>query len=311
MAKLILYFSVSAGSAASGALRELIGALDRSVTFPLEFTEEQVDSVVWTFNTTTLVTIQPKVGDKQATVIVTQNRNKERVDFLHGNYSLQLSKLKKSDSGVYRVEIHRSSSQIPITQKYGLRVYEYLSKPKVTMGVQNNKNGTCLTNLTCSMEQGGEDVTYRWKALGQEANESHDGSILPISWSLGERDMIFICVARNPISSNSSSPILARELCKGAPSDPDSFIVFLYLLLMSIPLSLLVLVLVLLSLQRKRKKEFIERKKRIPDIHQETPNSCPYSGENTECSTVSYTDTTIPKEDPANTLYSTVEMPKK
>uniref|UniRef100_A0A2K6TB28 SLAM family member 7 n=1 Tax=Saimiri boliviensis boliviensis TaxID=39432 RepID=A0A2K6TB28_SAIBB len=96
---------------------------------------------------------------------------------------------------------------------------EHLSRPKVTMGLQSNKNGTCVTNLTCYMEHGGEDVIYTWKALGQAASETHNGSILPISWRWGESDMTFICFARNPISSNSSSPILARKLCE--ENDPN------------------------------------------------------------------------------------------
>lgn len=83
------------------------------------------------------------------------------------------------------------------------------------MGLQSNKNGTCVTNLTCHMEHGEEDVIYTWKALGQAVNESHNGSILPISWRWGESDMTFICTVRNPVSSNSSSPILARKLCEG------------------------------------------------------------------------------------------------
>uniref|UniRef100_A0A671FT96 SLAM family member 7 n=1 Tax=Rhinolophus ferrumequinum TaxID=59479 RepID=A0A671FT96_RHIFE len=91
---------------------------------------------------------------------------------------------------------------------------EHLPKPKVTMSLQNNKNGTCVTNLTCFMEQGGEDVTYSWKSLGQATNESHYGSILPVSWRLGEKDISFICMARNPISSNSSNPISAWKLCE-------------------------------------------------------------------------------------------------
>uniref|UniRef100_A0A8C7A9N6 SLAM family member 7 n=1 Tax=Neovison vison TaxID=452646 RepID=A0A8C7A9N6_NEOVI len=99
---------------------------------------------------------------------------------------------------------------------------EHLSKPKVTMGLQNNENGTCVTNLTCFMDQGGEDVTYSWKSLGQEANESYIGSILPISWKLGERGMTFICVARNPISSNSSNPVFAWKLCEGHYSRGES-----------------------------------------------------------------------------------------
>uniref|UniRef100_A0A671FT55 SLAM family member 7 n=1 Tax=Rhinolophus ferrumequinum TaxID=59479 RepID=A0A671FT55_RHIFE len=93
---------------------------------------------------------------------------------------------------------------------------EHLPKPKVTMSLQNNKNGTCVTNLTCFMEQGGEDVTYSWKSLGQATNESHYGSILPVSWRLGEKDISFICMARNPISSNSSNPISAWKLCEGS-----------------------------------------------------------------------------------------------
>uniref|UniRef100_A0A8C0SQA4 SLAM family member 7 n=2 Tax=Canis lupus familiaris TaxID=9615 RepID=A0A8C0SQA4_CANLF len=91
---------------------------------------------------------------------------------------------------------------------------EHLSKPKVTMGLQNKENGTCVTNLTCFVDQGGEDVTYSWESLGQAANKSYNGSILPISWRLGKGGMTFICVARNPISSNSSNPVFAWKLCE-------------------------------------------------------------------------------------------------
>ncbi|PNI19777.1 SLAMF7 isoform 8 [Pan troglodytes] len=187
---------------------------------------------------------------------------------------------------------------------------EHLSKPKVTMGLQSNKNGTCVTNLTCCMEHGEEDVIYTWKALGQAANESHNGSILPISWRWGESDMTFICVARNPVSSNFSSPILARKLCEGAADDPDSSMVLLCLLLVPLLLSLFVLGLFLWFLKRERQEESIEEKKRA-DICRETPNICPHSGENTEYDTIPHTNRTILKEDPANTVYSTVEIPKK
>uniref|UniRef100_A0A8C7A5G0 SLAM family member 7 n=1 Tax=Neovison vison TaxID=452646 RepID=A0A8C7A5G0_NEOVI len=147
---------------------------------------------------------------------------------------------------------------------------EHLSKPKVTMGLQNNENGTCVTNLTCFMDQGGEDVTYSWKSLGQEANESYIGSILPISWKLGERGMTFICVARNPISSNSSNPVFAWKLCE----------------------------------------ESIEEKKRI-DTHQEILNYYPPSGETPVYDTITGINDTIPEENLANTLYSSVQIPQK
>lgn len=99
---------------------------------------------------------------------------------------------------------------------------EHLSKPQITLGLQNNKNGTCVTNLTCFVERGGEDVTYSWKSLGKTSNDSHNGSILPITWMLEEKDMTFICMARNPVSSNSSNPIFARKLCEGDCLPPFS-----------------------------------------------------------------------------------------
>lgn len=118
---MILWFSVSAGPAASGALKELVGALGGSVTFPLKLSANQIDSIVWIFNTTTLVTIQPKMPDKEDIIIITQNHNKKRVEF-HRDYSLKLKTLKKSDTGPYRVEIY-SSSQGPFSQEYRLQVY--------------------------------------------------------------------------------------------------------------------------------------------------------------------------------------------
>ncbi|XP_011371352.1 SLAM family member 7 [Pteropus medius] len=294
---------------ASGALKELTGILGGSVTFPLTHSVNQIDSIVWMFNTTTLVTIQPKMADKQDNVIVIQNHNKKRVDFSHGNYSLKLSKLNKSDSGAYRVEIYSSLSQGPFIQEYELRVYEHLSKPKVTMGLQNNKNGTCVTNLTCSVEQGGEDVTYSWKSLGQATNEFHNGSIFPISWKLGEKNMIFICMARNPISSNSSNPIFAWKLCEGAAGKPDSIMVLNFLLLFLL-LSVLVLVAFTLIMRREREKESTGEKKRM-DNHQEVLNYYPSSGETSEYDTISNLNKTIPEENSAKMLYSTVQIPTK
>ncbi|XP_032116697.1 SLAM family member 7 isoform X2 [Sapajus apella] len=239
------------GSAAHEVMKELVGPLGGAVTFPLTSKVKQVDTIVWTFNTTLLVTMQPEMG----TIIVTQNRNKERISFLNGTYSLKLSELKKNDSGVYHVKIYSSSHHDPFTQEYVLHVYEHLSRPKVTMGLQSNENGTCVTNLTCYMEHGGEDVIYTWKALGQAASETHNGSILPISWRWGESDMTFICFARNPISSNSSSPILARKLCEGAAGDPNPSMILLCLLLVPSLLTLIALGLLLWFIRRERQEE--------------------------------------------------------
>lgn len=305
----LIFISLFCQLTASRALKEMVGALGGSVTFPVEPAVKHADSIIWIFNATILVTIQPAVANKEAIIIVIRNHNKERMVFSDGNYSLTLLKLKKNDSGIYRVEIHSSSPHSPFTQEYKLRVYEHLSKPKVTMGLQNNKNGTCITNLTCSMEQGGDDVTYSWKALGQGGNKSYNGSILPISWRLGARDMTFICLAKNPVSSNSSSPILAWKLCKDA-DDGGSHFLLAILCLPLVILSLSILVAKsLLTMRKERGKEPIEGEKRM-DLHQEIPNVSPHSGENTVYETIRYDNKINPEEDPVNTLYSTVQIPK-
>lgn len=92
---------------------------------------------------------------------------------------------------------------------------EYVSRPKIAMNQQSNKNGTCKINLTCSMEQEGENVTYSWKAVGQAVSEFHDGPNLPIAWRPGDKDKTLICMARNPVSNSSSTPIFAQKLCEG------------------------------------------------------------------------------------------------
>ncbi|XP_059529724.1 SLAM family member 7-like [Myotis daubentonii] len=291
------------GPAASGAQQELVGAVGGSVTFPLTHSLYRIDSIFWFFESTTLITIQPTTTNKPDTVIVTKNHNKGRVGFSHGNYSLKLSKLSKNDSGAYSVQIHSPSLQEPFVQEYGLRVYEHLSKPQITLGLKSNKNGTCVTNLTCFLERGGEDVTYSWKTLGKTSNESHNGSVLPITWTLREKDMTFICMARNPISSNSSNPIFARKLCEGIPGDLDP------IMPLRISLLLIFLILVLIILWRQRRKESTEEK-RI-GTHPEIPNCYPPSGETAEYDTISNPNKTIPEENSVHSLYCTVQIPQK
>lgn len=286
----------------SGTLKEMVGALGGSVTFSLNFTGKHVHTIVWTFKTISFAIL---VKDK---VIVPQNHNKERIVFPDGSYSMTLSQLKKNDSGVYRAEIHSSSLESPFTQEYVLYIYEYLSRPKVTLDGQDNMNGTCTTNLTCSMDEGGENVTYSWKAIGQGVNESHDGAVLPISWRLGERDKTLICMARNPISQSSSIPTHVQDLCEDAAKDLNSSSIILYILPVLIVLGLL-LVIIPVALRTEKGKVSKEDMEKV-DIHQEKPNFCPHLEENPEYDTIPYMNETNMEEVAANTLYSTVQIPK-
>lgn len=115
--ELTLWSSVSAVTATSGALKDVVGAHGGSVTFTLNSTENQVDTVIWTFNTVS-VAIVTRDHFK-----VLQNHNKKRIVFPDGIHSMKLSHLKKNDSGVYRAEIHNTSLQSPFSQEFVLCVY--------------------------------------------------------------------------------------------------------------------------------------------------------------------------------------------
>lgn len=291
-------------TAASGTLKEVAGALDGSVTFNLNTTEIKVDSVIWTFKTLFLAII------KDGEVMSISQRYKERIVF-SDNHSMKLSQLKKNDSGAYRAEIHSVSLLSPFTQEYVLHVHEHLSRPKVNIGGQSSKNGTCVLNLTCSVERGGENVTYSWTAVGQAVTEFHDGANLSISWRLGEKNKTIICTARNPVSSSSSAPLLAQKLCEDAAKDPNSPRLIQYTLCITVAVLVLSCVLLVIIPCRwiPKGKVFKEDKKRV-HIHQEISNSCPHLEENTDYDTIPYTEKRRPEEDAPNTLYSTVQIPK-
>ncbi|XP_021054327.1 SLAM family member 7 isoform X3 [Mus pahari] len=224
-------------TAASGTLKEVAGALDGSVTFTLNITEIKADYVVWTFKTFFLAIVKRDS-------VTSQSSNRERIVFPDGLYSMKLNQLKKNDSGAYRAEIHSASHQSSFIQEYMLHVYEHLSRPKVTMDWQSNKNGTCIINLTCSTDQEGENVTYSWKAVGQGDNQFHDGATLPIAWRSGERDQALICMARNPVSNSFSTPVFAQKLCEDAATDLTSPRGILYTLCISAVIILFVVPLI-------------------------------------------------------------------
>ncbi|KAL1769860.1 SLAM family member 7 isoform X1 [Sigmodon hispidus] len=269
----------------SGTLKEVVGALDGSVTFTLNFTEKQVDTIIWTFKQLALAIVS------KDSVKVLKNDIKNRTVFLNDNYSMILKQLKKKDSGIYRAEIYGTSLQSPFIQEYVLYVYEYLSRPKVTMDEQD-KNGTCITNLTCSMEEGGENVTYSWRGTEQGVEEFHDGAVLPISWRLGEKDKTFICTARNPISHSSSIPILVQNLCEDTAKDLNSSRFILYILPVCLVLSILVLIIPLVMRTKKGKGSKGDTKR--VDGLQEKPNFCPDLEEKAEYDIIPYTNE-IPK----------------
>ncbi|XP_012584359.1 PREDICTED: SLAM family member 7 [Condylura cristata] len=199
------------------------GALGGSVIFPLNSVESQIENIFWYFNGSSVITIESQEPEDK---VIVNPRHKTRVSLLDRSYYLKLDNLRKNDSGSYSVEIHHPGQKVS-TQKYTLQVYAHLSKPKISQEKQSSENGTCITNLTCSIEQEDKNVTYSWVFVGQETNEFHNGSVLPMPSELVKQNMTFKCVARNPVSNSSSDPITARELCGGAVGELPYYVYLL------------------------------------------------------------------------------------
>ncbi|XP_049633577.1 SLAM family member 7, partial [Suncus etruscus] len=272
------------GAAACRVQKDLVGTVGGSVIFPLCHLVQQIDSVVWTFNTTALISIQPNATHKDI-IIVNQKQNRRRLGIVSGNYSLSMSSLVLGDMGIYRVELHSSGKQ-PVMQQYTLQVYEHLSRPVVKSDHWQMEEDVCMLNLTCSMPQGEAAVTYSWEVT----NKTQWGPVLPVSWRLGDSDVHFVCKVKNPVSSNISHPESAREFCEVPAGHVNPALLTVTVL----PCCAIVLVPVLLW---RRKAPEPTREKRRMEMSNEADK-------------IMHFPNIIPKENSANTLYSLVQIPR-
>ncbi|XP_028911326.1 SLAM family member 9-like [Ornithorhynchus anatinus] len=203
----------------TGSQRELIGAIEGSVTLPPDILAGQrVESIIWTCNGTVAAVISVGPGNLSHT-IKTFQRYRERVSVPTDGYSLTISDLDLGDTGTYRVEIlPRTTFR---TSDYFLQVFwlspsthpsahvppppptpgtssEPLQEPTVSARPTGCNSGFCSASLTCSVAGEGAGVMISWLPLGLGAMGSSNGSVLNIFW----RDS-YTCTARNPVSNSS------------------------------------------------------------------------------------------------------------
>ncbi|XP_032147465.1 SLAM family member 6-like isoform X2 [Sapajus apella] len=189
------------------------GVLGESVTLPLEFpAAEKIKSITWLYNGTSIAFIEPS-KTKSPQIHVTNLKRGKRLNFTQ-SYSLQLSSLEMEDTGSYSAQV--SSETTVKVSSYTLRIFKRLSRPDVRVESIISENGICNAILRCSVEEGGETITYEWTSVGPGAAVSHVGSNLNGSWSLHDLDWSYItCTALNPASNSNSTPIHAAQLCAG------------------------------------------------------------------------------------------------
>uniref|UniRef100_A0A8C9UMN5 CD84 molecule n=1 Tax=Spermophilus dauricus TaxID=99837 RepID=A0A8C9UMN5_SPEDA len=203
------FFCLSSGLEAAGndaALMVVNGILGESATFPLNIQEsEQLTSIAWTSETSVAFMTPGDPGT--APIVVTTHRNYyKRIEVTDHNYNLIINDLRMEDAGVYRADINTKNSLYTTTKRYHLQVYRRLEKPKITQSFMTSVNSTCNVTLTCSVEKEEKNVTYSWSPLGEE------GNVLQIFQTPQDRELTYTCTAWNPVS-NSSDSISAQQLC--------------------------------------------------------------------------------------------------
>uniref|UniRef100_A0A8C0IXE4 Ig-like domain-containing protein n=1 Tax=Chelonoidis abingdonii TaxID=106734 RepID=A0A8C0IXE4_CHEAB len=179
-----------------------------SVTFsPVVPTGTWVTNIVW--NAKTIIAIV--VPGKQASLTVIDQSYTERLRVSDGSHSLEITHLSQEDTGTYTAQITIQGMTKPILQRFALHMYSK-SRMEISDSVLT-VNGMCNVTLHCTLQGGGEDVSYTWNQIAESTVVSSEGSIF-ISHRLRSGVSPVTCTARNPVSSSSKS-ISLQEFCEG------------------------------------------------------------------------------------------------
>uniref|UniRef100_A0A8C3WGY9 Lymphocyte antigen 9 n=1 Tax=Catagonus wagneri TaxID=51154 RepID=A0A8C3WGY9_9CETA len=204
------------GSGASGRRptgETVVGVLGESVTLALAPPESQrIENVIWIFNTS-IIGKKRREAATADPLIKFKDPSKNTVWVSSQDHSLKIGQLRMEDAGPYHACVC-SDTRVVITKLFNLLIYRRLKQPKVTWSLGHTEDGICRVNLTCSVEDSGHNVTYRWTPLQKGAVGSQEGPHLSVSWRSGEKHPNFTCTASNPVSNNSWQ-FLPGNICPG------------------------------------------------------------------------------------------------
>ncbi|KAB0360599.1 hypothetical protein FD754_004755 [Muntiacus muntjak] len=182
------------------------GVLWESVTLPSNFPlKESISSITWLHKGNSVIFIWPK----EAKIQVTDPTRKDRLNITE-SYSLQLNNLTMADAGHYRAQITTPTS--PLYTDYNLQIFRRLSNLQVAHHTKLSENSTCEIQLTCSVENPNDNVSFRWEVAG---NPFHSEANLSVSWNpKSVNEETYTCIAENPVSKLSFS-VSDKSVCKG------------------------------------------------------------------------------------------------
>nr|XP_040145004.1 T-lymphocyte surface antigen Ly-9 [Ictidomys tridecemlineatus] len=205
-----------AGTSKGNTMEEtVVGMLGEPVTLPLALPANQdTENIVWMFNTS-LISKEWKGSATAEPLVTPKGSDESRVWVSSQDYSLKISQLKTKDAGPYHAYVCSKASRVTSMKHVILLVYRRLKKPNITWSLMHTEDDICRLSLTCSVEDGGNNVTYTWSPMQKGAILSQGSSHLNVSWRSGEKYPNLTCTARNPVS-NSSCQFLSGDICSGS-----------------------------------------------------------------------------------------------
>ncbi|XP_041579449.1 T-lymphocyte surface antigen Ly-9 isoform X2 [Vulpes lagopus] len=237
----------------------VVGVLGESVTLPLTFSaSHHIENVVWMLNTSIISKEQKEMATADPPIKFKDPNKNSSQDF-----SLKIDQVKMENAGHYSAYVCSEASRVIKTKHITLLVYGRLKKPKITWSLELAENDICRVSLTCSVEDSGHNVTYRWTPLPKGTIESQRGPHLNVFWTNGENHPNFTCIASNPVSS-SSQQFLSGNICPGPKRSMKFYIVIFTVM------AVIVLCLVTIWCIWKRKR---------PCLSGSAPTSCPSQAE--------------------------------
>nr|XP_044991371.1 SLAM family member 5 [Jaculus jaculus] len=308
----ILFLCLQTWSEAAGRDTDLLvvnGVLGESVTFPLNIQEsQQVSSIAWTAQSS-VAFITHAASGAPPLVTVTNKNYYGRVEVAEQSYNLVVRDLRMEDEGDYKADINIETVPHTTTKHYLLHIYRRLGKPKITQSLMALVNNTCTVRLTCSVDKEEKNVTYRWSPLGEESN------FLQIFQTPKDQERTYTCTAWNPVSNNSNS-VSARQLCAGSGARGRRAALLgalALLLLLLIPAAVM-----LLRWRRRRQDPYLKTfTKNSDDISSKTIYTYVTVSKTAQPAEPRIYDE-IPqskvlafKDEPVNTIYSTVQSAEK
>ncbi|XP_040086035.1 SLAM family member 6 isoform X1 [Oryx dammah] len=286
------------------------GVLGESVTLSSNFpAKENITFITWLHKGNSVIFIWPK----EAKIQVTDPKRKNQLNVTK-SYSLQLNNLTMADVGHYRAQITTATSFL--NTDYNLQIFRRLSNLQVAHHTKRSENNTCEIQLTCSVENPNDNVSFKWQVSG---NPYHSEANLSISWDpKGLSEETYTCIAENPVSSLSSS-VSDKRVCEGVINGKNEYLDIRWIIIVVVLTCIFFNALILIFVQRKKVAGFFQFSTQQTQCPAETVSNLEYasfSSGNTVYAQVTHSNKETKISNPvknyeSTTIYSEVNHPQE